>query len=171
MHRDDGDHGDPTDPPGDPESVARIICLRLLSVRARTHAELTAALAKRGVPPDAAERVLSRFAEVGLVDDTSLATTYARHQHHDRGLSGRAVAAKLRQRGVDESTVRTVVARIDPDSERAAAVYLARRKLAGLDGVAPDVRRRRLYALLGRRGYSAEVALAAADEALATPET
>src|SRR6266498_4918200 len=41
---------DEQDAPGDPESVARAICLRLLTQRARSRAELAEALRRRGVP-------------------------------------------------------------------------------------------------------------------------
>src|SRR5690242_9098299 len=89
-------------PLGDPESVARTICLRLLDRRARSRAELATALRKRGVPDDAATAVLDRFAVVGLIDDAALADTLAAAQHRGRGLAGRAVAVKLRQRGIAE---------------------------------------------------------------------
>src|SRR5947208_1855082 len=104
-------------PPGDPESAARTICLRLLDRRARTRAELAAALARRGIPDDAAERVLDRFAQVGLIDDAGLADGFAQAQHHERGLSGRAVAVKLRRRGVEEDAVQAAIAGIDRGSE------------------------------------------------------
>ncbi|MGH8960620.1 MAG: regulatory protein RecX [Jatrophihabitantaceae bacterium] len=141
-------------PPGDPESVARTICLRLLDRRARTRAELADALRKKGVPDDAAVPVLERFTEVGLIDDGALAATYALAQHRERGLAGRAVAARLRRRGVDEQTVAAAVEPIDRDSEYAAAEALARKKLRSLDGLEPLVQARRLVGLLGRRGYT-----------------
>lgn len=141
-------------PPGDPESVARAICLRQLEQRARTRAELATTLRKRGVPDDAARTVLDRFTEVGLIDDASLAETFAQAQHAERGLSGRAVAMKLRQRGVDEPTVQAAVGRIGADSERAAARRLAARKLPSLRGLDRQVQARRLVGLLARRGYS-----------------
>ena len=53
----------------DPESVARTICLRLLTIRARTRAELAEALAARDVPAMRPSAVLDRLAAVGLVDD------------------------------------------------------------------------------------------------------
>jgi regulatory protein len=141
-------------PPGDPESVARTICLRLLDQRARTRSELAGALRKKGVPDDAATAVLDRFAEVGLIDDSALAATYALAQHRERGLAGRAVAARLRRRGVDEQTVASALEPIDRDSEYTAAEALARKKLRSLAGLDPMVQARRLVGLLGRRGYS-----------------
>src|SRR3954471_23679171 len=92
--------GDPEQHPGDPDAVARAICLRLLTMRARSRAELADALAARDVPEDAATRVLDRFVEVGLIDEAALAASLAGAQHSERGLARRAVAMKLRQRGL-----------------------------------------------------------------------
>ena len=140
-------------PPGDPEEVARILLLRMLDRRAYSRAELETALRKKGVPGDAAERVLDRFAELRLIDDAALADGFAVAAHQQRGLAGRAVAVKLRQRGVAEDTVRAAVEGIDADSERAVAERLVRRRLRSLTGVAPPARARRLVGLLARKGY------------------
>jgi len=55
------------------EEQARVLCLRLLTARARTRAELFGQLAKRGYPDDVSDRVLDRLAQVGLVDDIDFA--------------------------------------------------------------------------------------------------
>ena len=140
------------DPPGDPEAVARLICLRLLDRSARTRAELATALRKKGVPDDAAQRVLDRFTDVGLIDDGALAGGYAQAQQ-ERGLAGRAVALKLRRRGVDEATIGQAVSTIDRSSEYATAQRLVARKLPSLHALDPAVQARRLVAMLCRRGY------------------
>ena len=51
----------------DPEARARQICLRLLTAAPRTTAELAQAMHRGGVPAEAAEAILARFADVGLV--------------------------------------------------------------------------------------------------------
>lgn len=158
------------DPPGDPESVARTICLRLLTQRARTRAELASALRRRGVPDDAAARVLDRFSELRLIDDRTLAADYAMAAHQYRGLSRRAVAQKLRHRGVDEDTIRESVAGIDSDSEEASARALVARKQRSLGSVEPAARIRRLEGMLARRGYSAHIAHRVVREALGEAE-
>ena len=151
---DEGHH----DLPGDPASVARAICLRLLTDRARTRAELVTALRRKGVPDDAASKVLDRFAEVGLIDDAAIAENYVLVQHRQRGLAARAVAGKLRQRGLDEDTIRTALMPIDASSEQAAATALVARKLRALQHLEPSVQARRVFGLLARRGYSASIA-------------
>jgi regulatory protein len=156
--------------PSDPESVARAICLRALSQRACTRAELEATLRKRGIPDGAAHAVLTRFAEVGLVDDGALAADFASAAHRDRGLSARAVAVKLRQRGVEETEVQAAVSGIDADSERDAAQTLAERKLRSLRGLGPQVQARRIVSLLARRGYSPGLSYAVARQVVAGAE-
>ena len=55
------------------EEQAHTVCLRLLTVRARSRAELAGRLAKRGYPDEVTETVLTRLAEVGLIDDEDFA--------------------------------------------------------------------------------------------------
>jgi regulatory protein len=151
-------------PEADPESVARTICLRLLDAKARTRAELSAAMHKKGVPTEIAERLLDRYTEVGLIDDKSLADGYALAQHTQRGLARRAVAQRLRHRGLDDEIIADALTTIDADSEREMARSLAERKLRSLSGLAPDVQTRRLIGLLARRGYSPGLAYEIARE-------
>jgi len=154
MSENEVDDVEAAGPPGDPYEVARIVCLRLLDRRAYTRVELERALRKRDVPVEAGQRVLDRLAELRLIDDTALADGYARAQHQERGLSGRAVAYKLRQRGVGEQDVLAAVAQIDAGSERAAAAALVQRKLRSMAGLEPAARARRLVAMLARKGYA-----------------
>ena len=158
--------GDPEQDLGDPESVARAICLRLLTQRARSRAELAKALTKRGMPDDAATRVLDRFVEVGLIDDAALAAGLAQAQHRERGLARRAVAAKLRERGLGDE-VEAALTGIDSDDERARAAELVQKRLRSLTGLPPEVQARRLVGLLARKGYSSGLAYAVVREALA----
>lgn len=145
-------------PPGDPEAVARIVCLRLLDTRARTRSELEQALRRRGVPDNVAARVLDRFTEVGLVDDTALARTVAAAQHRERGLARRAVAAKLRSRGLDDDVVADALTEIDAADEARRARELAERRVRTLSRLPTEVQTRRLVGYLGRKGYPAGVA-------------
>jgi regulatory protein len=156
--------------PGDPESVARMICLRQLDQRARTRSELEATLRRRGVPGEAARTVLDRLTAVGLVDDDALAASYAMALHRERGLAGRAVAMKLHQRGINEPSVQAAVGQIDNESEAAAARSLIARRLPSLRGLEPQARARRLVGLLARRGYPAGLVHEVVRESLGEAE-
>jgi regulatory protein len=160
------DAADPADPDADPEAIARQICLRLLTAAPRTRAQLASALQRRGVPQQAAEAVLGRFAEVKLIDDALFASAWVESRHHGRGLSGRALAAELRHRGVAAEDVRAAVDGLTPEQEASTARALAARRLAGTRGQPVQARVRRLVGLLARKGYSQSLAYRVVREAL-----
>ena len=145
---------DPGSELSDPDSVARIIVLRALDRSARTRAELATTLSRRGVPDDAAERVLDRFVQVGLIDDAALADGYALAQHRERGLAGRAVAQKLRRRGVPDEALRAAIEQIDSESELDTARALVAKKRRGMSALDEQAQARRLVGMLARKGYS-----------------
>ncbi|QTE30612.1 regulatory protein RecX [Pengzhenrongella sicca] len=137
----------------DQAGVARAIGLRLLTGAPRSRAELAAAMARKDVPEEVADAVLDRFTEVGLVDDAEYAQMLVRSRHADRGLARRALSVELRRKGIGEEFAAAALATIDADDEEATARDLARRRLRGMGGLAPDVQLRRVVATLGRKGY------------------
>ncbi|WP_250906131.1 recombination regulator RecX [Nonomuraea sp. NEAU-A123] len=153
-------------PHADPESVARAICLRLLTMAPKTRAQLAEALRKRDVPDEAAETVLDRFSELGLINDEAFAEAWVDSRHHGRGLAKRALAAELRHRGVDSETVNEAVDRLDPDQELETARRLVERKLSSTRGLDPQVRTRRLAGMLARKGYAPGLAFRVIREVL-----
>ena len=156
----------PAPDPADPEAMARQICLRMLTAAPRTRAQLATALARRGVPDEVAEAVLDRFAEVQLIDDAMFARAWVESRHHGRGLARRALAAELRQRGVETDDIKAAVSDLDPEQEYATARALIERRLAGTRGLARPARFRRLMGVLARKGYSEGLAYRVVREAL-----
>ena len=167
----DQDHADPdhAGPPADPEAVARQICLQMLTAAPRTRAQLASALARRGVPSEAADAVLERFADVQLIDDALFARAWVDSRHHGRGLARRALAAELRQRGVASQDIQSAVSRLDPEQEQATARALVERRLEATRGLPAPVRLRRLTGMLARKGYPAELSFRVVRAALAGP--
>jgi regulatory protein len=158
-------------PPGagssdDPEAAAREICLRLLGFSPRTRAQLADALRRKGIPEDVAERVLGRYTEVGLIDDVAFSHAWVQSRHTGRGLARRALAAELRQRGVDDDTVNDAVDNLDPAQEEAAARELIAKRMAATHGLDPAKRTRRILGALARKGYSSGLAYRLVREAL-----
>jgi regulatory protein len=139
------------------EEQARALCLRLLTARARTRAELAGQLAKRGYPDDVSTRVLDRLADVGLVDDVDFAEQWVHSRRVNAGKGKRALAAELHTKGVDNDVITSVLSDINPDAERDRAEELVRKKLwrENLSDEAADARvTRRLVGMLARRGFS-----------------
>ncbi|HSR82828.1 MAG TPA: regulatory protein RecX [Streptosporangiaceae bacterium] len=153
-------------PDADPEAVARLICLRLLTTAPRTKAQLAAALRHRGVPDDAAETVLARFAEVKLIDDAMFARAWVDSRHYGRGLASRALGAELRQRGVARDDIQAALGQLSPDVEAETARELVARRMPGTVGMPVPARMRRLVGVLARKGYSSGLAYRIVREAL-----
>ncbi|MDQ1747734.1 MAG: regulatory protein [Frankiaceae bacterium] len=151
----------------DDESAARSIALRLLESQPRTRVELERALARRGVPRDAATAVLDRFAEVGLIDDEAFAQAWVTSRHTGRGLGRRALTVELQRRGVDAQTVAAAVSAVSTDDEEVAARALADRRLRTMAGLPADTRMRQLVGMLARKGFSQGLAVRVAREAIA----
>jgi regulatory protein len=149
-----------------PEARARQVCLRLLTLEPRTRAQLADALKKRGIPDEVADGVLSRFADVGLIDDAAFARAWVESRHHGRGLSARALSAELRQRGVDDDQIQEAVDELGPDAEAATAKLLVARKLAATAGLPAEARVRRLAGMLARKGYPPGLAFRVIREVL-----
>ncbi|MFF7971279.1 recombination regulator RecX [Streptomyces sp. NPDC007905] len=151
---------------GDPAERARAICLRLLTGTPRTRKQLADALCKRDIPEDVADEVLSRFEEVGLIDDGAFADAWVESRHHGRGLARRALAQELRTKGVDSTLIDEAVAQLDSEQEEATARELVARKLRATRGLDRDKRLRRLAGMLARKGYPEGLALRVVRQAL-----
>ncbi|MCW2560991.1 MAG: hypothetical protein JWP55_4955 [Mycobacterium sp.] len=153
------------------EEQARALCLRLLTARARTRAELAGQLAKRGYPDDVSTLVLDRLTDVGLVDDEDFAEQWVRSRRVNAGKGKRALASELRTKGIDDEVIAGALADIDSDAERARAEQLVADKLRRerLTDDTDDVKvARRLVGMLARRGYNQSMAFDVVKVALAS---
>ena len=142
------------------EEQARNLCLRLLTARARTRAELEGQLTKRGYPDEVSERVLDRLSQVGLIDDRDFAEQWVQSRRVNAGKGKRALAAELRTKGVDDDVIIAALDGIDAGAERERAEQLVRDKLRREKlGDDDDTKiARRLVGMLARRGYSQTMA-------------
>lgn len=150
----------------DPESAARTIALRLLESRPRTRHELASALARRRVPAEAADAVLDRLAEVGLIDDAAFATAWVDSRHSGRGLGRRALGAELRRKGVADDVAAQALAEVSADDEEIAARVLVDRRLRTMTGLDAAAKTRRLAGMLARKGIPPGIAHKVVREAL-----
>jgi regulatory protein len=141
------------------EEQARALCLRLLTARARTRAELAGQLAKHGYPDDVSARVLDRLSDVGLVDDVGFAEQWVHSRRANTGKGKRALAAELHTKGVDNDVITSVLGGINPAAERGRAEQLVRTRLRREKLSDDDARvSRRLVAMLARRGFDQTMA-------------
>ncbi|PZS20065.1 MAG: recombination regulator RecX [Pseudonocardiales bacterium] len=137
-----------------PAAEAQGICLRLLTARPRSRAELADALRRRGIPEEVGEPVLDRLSQVGLVDDVAFAESAVRSAHRHRGLGRRALRTELRRRGVQNEIMDRAVGAVRPEDEEQRARELVQRKLRTSTVRDATALARKLGAMLARKGYS-----------------
>jgi regulatory protein len=123
-------------------------------------------LAARDIPDDAAETVLDRFTEVGLIDDAAFARAWVSSRQAGRGLARRALSAELRAKGVDAEVAAEAVEAVDDDDERETARRLVDRKVGAMRRLDRATATRRLMGMLARKGYNGGLAAAVVREAL-----
>jgi regulatory protein len=138
-------------------------------VRPRARRELERRLLAAGFDADEVADDLVRLERVGLVDDEAFATQMAEYQFSSRRAGRRAVMSALLVKGIDPALAARA-ADAAPDEEQQRAHDLARMRAGRLRGVEPAKAFTRLSSLLVRRGYSPEVARAAARAALSIDE-
>jgi regulatory protein len=135
--------------------------LEFLSRRRRTRSELQKQLLKAFSEAET-NGALARIDQLGYVDDESWAKDYVT-TIRARGRGRSLLARELSQRGIDDEAQESALAEHD---DRGEALAIARKRLRSLQRLAPEVRDRRLYAFLRRRGFSNDTAKQAMDEAL-----
>lgn len=123
-------------------------------------------LLRRGVPEDVADRVLDRFTEVGLIDDSAYAQLWVDSRQRTRGSARGVLRQELRSKGVSDDDAAVALEGIDDDAERARAVQLVQVKMRSMSRLEPQVRVRRLVSMLMRRGYRQGTALSVVTEVL-----
>lgn len=152
-------------------AVREVACydkaLDTLARRSRSAADLVRWLRNKEFTPEEIEPAIARLTTLGLLDDVAYARGFARTRlQAGRSFGPRRVALELGRRGIARDVVDTVLRELADEEgggdERSAAEAVALRRVRGMRALAPEVRQRRLYGFLVRRGFamglSAEIA-------------
>jgi regulatory protein len=131
--------------------------LNLLGYRARSRAELQRRLEQKGYELQVIEDALAVLARGGLIDDAEFSQSWVRTRTGSRPMGRSRIAAELRQKGVQRDTIDEALEGLDSDVELELALKVGRTKVEQMRGVDPQVARRKLGALLMRRGFGWDV--------------
>lgn len=133
------------------------VALRLLSIRARSRQELADRLRRRGFEARVVAQVLHELATRRLLDDAAFARGWVRTRVLSRRLGRRRLADELREKGVSEEIVETVLRDTFRElREEEIARQAAERRITALAHLSVEVIRRRLTGYLLRRGFPRE---------------
>lgn len=148
-------------------AVREVACydkaLDTLARRARSAADLARWLREKEFTAEEIAPAIDRLTALGLLDDLAYARGFARTRlGAGRGYGPRRVAMELARKGVARGIVDAVLREFAEEEgggdERAAAAAVAERRARGMATLAPEVRQRRLYGFLVRRGFAMGIA-------------
>lgn len=146
-------------PQVDQVSLARNIVLNQLNFMPRSRKELETTLIKRKIEPEVAKQVLDRFVEIEIVDDAAFAELLVRSRCNTKRVSRSVLRQQLRQKGIDQEIIDEALLAVTDADELRMATQLVEKKLRAMTQLAPEVRKRRLFGLLARKGYGTAIAL------------
>lgn len=138
--------------------------LGMLERKARTTAELSRALKRKGFAPKAIEGCIERLRTSRMVDDTAFARRFAEQRAAGQRKGRLLIRQELLQRGVAKPEIEQAIGAIEPEIEQQSALALARKKWPSVKGNDRE-RKMKLMAMLMRRGYTGSVARSAAQQA------
>lgn len=132
--------------------------LLFLSYRARSEKEIRQNLKKHEYPEDVIEQTLTRLRESRLANDGEFAKAWVENRNTFRPRSRRALTMELRQKGLDEETVKHAVSDVDEEAlayetARKWATRLNSAALSRSKGLEWGEFRRKLSEYLARRGF------------------
>ncbi|MFM8927381.1 MAG: regulatory protein RecX [Rhodoluna sp.] len=139
------------------EEEIRADLLRMLERGAKSSGELRKKLLEKSHPQDVVELLISRFVEVGLIDDYAAAKDAASYLFARKSKAKIVIARELREKGFPKDAIDLALESIDSADELEAAKQIAVSRLARMGKLEESVAERRLAGYLGRKGYSSQV--------------
>ena len=137
------------------ENEAKNAALRFLSFRRRTEKEIKDKLRKKGFDDKSIGRTIDKLKEYDLINDSEFATAWVKERLAYKPRGKKLLAQELWRKGIRKDIIDQVTEELCQDEERSATELLEKIK-GRYKNVEPKVARRRMYALLMRRGFSYE---------------
>ena len=130
---------------------ARDIALRFLAYRPRSEAEVRRRLAK-DFPAQVIDPLVEALVRQGLIDDRAFARQWRAGRERRRPRSQRLIRQELLHRGLSAEVIAESLEGFDDEANAYLAAERPARRLAAR-GADKEEFRRRMAALLGRRGF------------------
>lgn len=128
--------------------------LLFLSYRARSETEIRQNLRKHEIPETVIDETLERLRRDGLANDGQFASAWVENRSTFRPRSRRMMALELRQKGLDDESMKSALDAVD---DEALAYEAARKRAPRLKGLEWNEFRKKLSDFLARRGFSYSV--------------
>jgi regulatory protein len=140
---------------------AKNSALRYLAARPRSSAEVQRNLQGKGYDDHEIDHVIGRLQELNLLDDAAFARYWVEQREQFKPRSHLMLRQELRQKGIADSTVESILETIDEEQSARTAAQSQARRWAHLDF---DAFRQKLGGHLQRRGFSYGIIRDVVDE-------
>jgi regulatory protein len=128
--------------------------LLFLSYRARSVKEIRQNLSKHEIPETVIEDTIERLHQNGFANDKNFASAWVENRSTFRPRGRRALALELRQKGIDDGIIESVLEEVD---EEALAYEAGLKKARKLKGAEWNEFRKKTSEFLARRGFAYSV--------------
>ena len=125
-----------------------------LSYRARSESEIRRNLRKHEIPEPVIDQTMDRLRQDGFANDNQFAKAWVENRSAFRPRSRRMLALELRQKGLDDESVKTAIESVD---DEALAYEAAQKREARYKNLEWNDFRKKLSDFLARRGFSYSV--------------
>jgi len=140
--------------------------LKFLSFRPRSEQEMISYLSKKKATPEITKSVLFKLKELKLVDDEAFVKWWVEQRSLYRPRSIRVMRIELEQKGISKDLLNSLTSQFSSSDEEVLAEKVVQKKIARLKNLPLFEAKRKLYQLLGSRGYSYEVIKRVVDKTL-----
>lgn len=137
--------------------------LQFLGYRARSRVELRRRLQQKGYDVELIEETLVALDRNGLINDAEFSQSWVRARTGSKPMGPNRLAAELRQKGIDRAVIDEALLAVDQEKEMDLALAVGRRKIEQLRDEDFRTARRKLGAILMRRGFTSEVCVKVLD--------
>lgn len=134
--------------------------LRRLNRRSMSRGMLERKLRQKDHDPGAIAAALDRLEDLKLIDDVSFGRMLIRDLQMRKPAGPRLITSKLYEKGLKRDLIERLIAEAfaDADDDQLeGATELARKKLRTLERFDEQTRKRRLYGMLARRGFTGDI--------------
>jgi len=125
-----------------------------LSYRARSESEIRQNLSKHEIPESVIEQTLDRLRINGFANDNKFAQAWVENRSTFRPRSRRMLAMELRQKGLDEESMKSALENVDDEP---LAYEAAQKRAVRFKDLEWNEFRKKLSEFLARRGFSYSV--------------
>jgi regulatory protein len=141
--------------------------VRYLGYRPCSHEEVVRYLAGKGYPAEMVTKVADRLVEQNYLNDESFARMWVEERERFKPKSALALRQELRQKGVNDQIIQSVVDDLDEPELAWSAIE---NKIYQWQNLDPDKFAQKVLGYLARRGFNYEIARQALERARSGPD-